>query len=99
MEKRTIKLAYSETVNSITDMSLICCLKIIAIINRKSEILEYNKNEVISDAMGGSYKVTLSFGMHIGWSIEGAIGSNFKIDASYISPHVNTASRLTSASK
>jgi len=49
--------------------------------------------------MGGSYKVTLSFGMHIGWSIEGAIGSNFKIDASYISPHVNTASRLTSATK
>ena len=29
-----------------------------------------------------------------GWAIEGAIGSEYKIDASYLSPHVNMASRL-----
>merc|ERR1712232_137386 len=29
-----------------------------------------------------------------GWAIEGAIGSEFKIDASYLSPNVNIASRL-----
>jgi len=40
MDKRTIKLASSETVNSISDMALICFLKIIAKLNRKSEILE-----------------------------------------------------------
>merc|ERR1712216_16362 len=32
--------------------------------------------------------------MHYGWAIEGAIGSEFKIDASYLSPHVTMASRL-----
>lgn len=40
MEKRTIKLASSETVNCIADMALICFLKIIAKINRKQEIIE-----------------------------------------------------------
>lgn len=34
-----------------------------------------------------------------GWAIEGAIGSEHKIDASYLSPHVNMASRLEAATK
>ena len=38
-------------------------------------------------------------GLHYGWAIEGAIGSSMKIDASYLSPHVNTAARLEAASK
>lgn len=35
----------------------------------------------------------------MGWAIEGAIGSSYKIDASYLSPHVNIASRLEAATK
>lgn len=31
-------------------------------------------------------------GIHMGWSIEGAIGSRHKIDVSYLSPNVNLAS-------
>lgn len=41
----------------------------------------------------------LGFGLHMGWSIEGAIGSEYKIDASYLSPNVNIASRLEAATK
>ncbi len=41
----------------------------------------------------------MGFGLHIGWAIEGAIGSEFKIDASYLSPNVNLASRLEAACK
>ncbi len=41
----------------------------------------------------------MGFGLHIGWAIEGAIGSEFKIDASYLSPNVNMASRLEAATK
>jgi len=37
--------------------------------------------------------------LHLGWAIEGAIGSQYKIDASYLSPHVNLASRLEAATK
>ena len=45
------------------------------------------------------FRVSMGFGLHTGWAIEGAIGSFFKIDASYLSPNVNMASRLEAASK
>lgn len=46
-----------------------------------------------------NYSVKMGFGLHLGWAIEGAIGSIFKIDASYLSPNVNMASRLEAATK
>ena len=39
----------------------------------------------------------MGFGLHLGWAIEGAIGSIYKIDASYLSPNVNIAARIQSA--
>merc|ERR1712039_472875 len=45
------------------------------------------------------FRVQMGFGLHYGWVIEGAIGSEFKIDASYLSPNVNVASRLEAATK
>ena len=45
------------------------------------------------------FKVEMGFGIHQGWAIEGAIGSFFKIDASYLSPNVNMAARLEAATK
>ena len=41
----------------------------------------------------------MGFGMHAGWAIEGAVGSVQKVDATYLSPHVNMAARLETASK
>lgn len=41
----------------------------------------------------------LGYGIHMGWSIEGAIGSEYKIDASYLSPNVNIASDLEGSTK
>jgi class 3 adenylate cyclase len=49
--------------------------------------------------LGDDYKIKMGFGLHLGWAIEGAIGSHFKIDASYLSPNVNMASRLNAATK
>lgn len=45
------------------------------------------------------FKVRMGFGLHVGWAIEGAIGSKFKVDATYLSPHVNIAARLNSATR
>ena len=46
-----------------------------------------------------NYRVKIGFGLHIGWAIEGAIGSDFKIDASYLSPHVKIADSLEAKTK
>ena len=45
------------------------------------------------------YKCRMGCGLHFGWAVEGAIGSDKKIDASYISPHVNWAEFLESSTK
>lgn len=37
--------------------------------------------------------------MHVGWAIEGAIGSRLKIDTAYLSRDVNMSSRLEEATK
>ena len=45
------------------------------------------------------HRLLMGFGLHIGWAIEGAIGSQTKIDASYLSPNVNLSSRLQAATQ
>lgn len=45
------------------------------------------------------YNVRIGSGLHKGWAIEGAIGSNRKIDASYLSPHVSFTEFLESSTK
>ena len=79
-------------------MALYSFLKVICKINKYSHILSYRKNKDLLEAMP-DFKVSMGFGLHTGWAIEGAIGSFFKIDASYLSPNVNMASRLEAASK
>jgi class 3 adenylate cyclase len=40
------------------------------------------------------YRVGVGFGLHVGWAVEGPIGSSQKIDVSYVSPHVTAAEYL-----
>merc|ERR1711920_323066 len=49
--------------------------------------------------LGSGCRVNLSFGLHAGWAIEGAVGSEFKIDASYLSPHVSIATNIEYATQ
>ena len=46
---------------------------------------------------GKDYFIQMGFGLHTGWGIEGAIGSFYKIDCSYLSPNVNLAARIETA--
>eukprot|EP01137_Pigoraptor_chileana_P002585 Opistho-2@41641 len=62
-----------------------------------SETLSYLSNRI--HKVIPTYSVRLGFGLHVGWAIEGAIGSLFKFDASYLSPHVNLSARLEGATK
>jgi len=82
----------------VADLALFSFYKVLAKINKLTPILEYRKNADLNARMPG-YQVKMGFGLHQGWAIEGAIGSFFKIDASYLSPNVNMASRLEYATK
>lgn len=83
---------------AIADMSIFAFLKIIATINKSKKLAKYRDHEGLNKRMPG-YRIRMGFGLHIGWGIEGAIGSKFKIDASYLSPNVNMAARLEAATK
>merc|ERR1711871_1693059 len=50
-----------------------------------------------SPLLGERFRIHMGVGLNYGWGIEGAIGSEHKVDASYLSPNVNTAARLETA--
>lgn len=91
-------LSESRPVKQIADMSVIAFLKIVAGINLSKKLKKYKEHKGLNERMP-NYCVRMGFGLHVGWAIEGAIGSEFKIDASYLSPNVNMASRLEAATK
>ena len=84
--------------SQVADMTVISFLKIIAQIKKSYKLDKYKRRKDLQERMP-NYCVKMGFGLHVGWAIEGAIGSDFKIDASYLSPNVNMASRLEAATK
>eukprot|EP00931_Biecheleriopsis_adriatica_P055292 TRINITY_DN32647_c0_g1_i2.p1 TRINITY_DN32647_c0_g1~~TRINITY_DN32647_c0_g1_i2.p1 ORF type:complete len:991 (-),score=185.92 TRINITY_DN32647_c0_g1_i2:95-2998(-) len=82
----------------LADMSMISFIKIIAQINKSPLLAEYRNHPKLVKRLP-NYRVRMGFGLHSGWAIEGAIGSEFKIDASYLSPNVNMAARLEGVTK
>ena len=79
------------------DCALLGFLNIIKKINKNRNILAYRKDSDLIKKFGPKYSVQMGFGLHTGWGIEGAIGSYYKIDCSYLSPNVNIAARLETA--
>mmetsp|Transcript_90350 Transcript_90350/g.255856 ORF Transcript_90350/g.255856 Transcript_90350/m.255856 type:complete len:1020 (+) Transcript_90350:208-3267(+) len=80
------------------DMSVISFVQVVAAINKSAVLKDYREHPALLARLP-NYRVRMGFGLHYGWAIEGAIGSEFKIDASYLSPHVNMASRLETVTK
>ena len=87
-----------EQVNQLCDMALISIILVLAKIYKSKTFDKYRTNEKLIKKFNG-YSVKLGFGLHLGWSIEGAIGSAFKIDASYLSPNANMANTCEEKTK
>merc|ERR1711976_446309 len=83
---------------AIADMAVFSFLKIISSINKSKKLAKYRDHEGLNKRMP-NFRVRMGFGLHIGWGIEGAVGSKFKVDASYLSPNVNMAARLEAATR
>jgi len=82
----------------VADMSLLSLAKIVAEISKSPLLAEYRSHAKLVKRLP-NYRVRLGFGLHSGWAIEGAIGSEFKIDASYLSPNVSVATKLEAVTK
>lgn len=78
----------------LADKSLITAVKIISEIRRAAQFNIYFKNSRIAQKFPGKTRPHLTIGLHMGWIIEGAIGSDQKIDASYLSPNIHITNRI-----
>ena len=85
-------------ISTFTDCAVIGMLKSYASIHRDKKLLTWNDDFRLGAGVG-AFTVSLIYGMDAGWAVEGAVGSEYKIDATYLSPHVNMASRMMSACK
>jgi class 3 adenylate cyclase len=84
---------------TMADNALTAFIKCMVDISNSDELAEYRDNRLLMRRFDYPYIVKLGYGLHVGWAIEGAIGSLHKIDASYLSPDVNMSSRLEAATK
>lgn len=94
----TLVLNKSSQVEYLCDLSVMSFIHVQRDINIEYEMIKYNTNQKLKKKVP-KFKVSMGFGLNLGWAIEGAIGSAYKIDASYLSPNVNMASRLEAATK
>ena len=93
-----VKLRDSNRVNVLADMAAYSFIMIIAAINKSKKIAKYREYKELNNRLP-NYSVKMGFGMHAGWAIEGAIGSEYKIDATYVSPTVNLSMDLEEGTK
>lgn len=98
-KKKAIDLRRVPGVDVLADHALIGFLKVIAGLPRSKYINKFKRDHRLSHYSDSGFDVSMGFGLHAGWAIEGAVGSVQKVDATYLSPHVNMAARLETSSR
>jgi class 3 adenylate cyclase len=86
-------------VQKLADMAMLAFVKILAAVNRSRVLAQYRSHPGLQQRLGKGNRVSISGGLHFGWAIEGAVGTEFKIDASYLSPNVSIAESVELATK
>lgn len=93
-----IQLSDLPGIQTFTDRALLSFLKSFAGLHRDRNLQNWKKDFRIGAGVE-AFTVNCIYGMNAGWAVEGAVGSEYKIDATYLSPHVNMASRMMMAAK
>lgn len=78
-------------------MALLAFARMLGQVHMSPTLARYRHHPGLRQRLNFYECVDLSFGMHLGWAIEGAVGSEFKIDASYLSPNATIAEALEQA--
>jgi hypothetical protein len=73
--------------SKMADLCMLSSVKACAAVQKSPVLYEYRRHPGLI-ARNPKFRVGVGFGLHTGWAIEGALGSQLKIDASYLSPHV-----------
>eukprot|EP00531_Pseudo-nitzschia_arenysensis_P016933 CAMPEP_0116141452 /NCGR_PEP_ID=MMETSP0329-20121206/14390_1 /TAXON_ID=697910 /ORGANISM="Pseudo-nitzschia arenysensis, Strain B593" /LENGTH=1340 /DNA_ID=CAMNT_0003636637 /DNA_START=322 /DNA_END=4340 /DNA_ORIENTATION=- len=101
-EAMQLSLEQIPGISTFADRAVIGMLKAYASIQRDTQLRAWSRDFRLNNynvKKKPMWSVDMIFGMDAGWAIEGAVGSEYKIDATYLSPHVNMSSRMMSACK
>jgi len=79
--------------------ALFAFVKFIMECRRSTNLCRFQENKSIIETFGPNFFPDIVMGLHVGWAIEGPIGSDFKVDANYISPHINLTLELVERSR
>lgn len=83
----------------VAESSIVACSVILGALHRSPLLAVYRGHPRLQMKLRENCRVNLTFGLHRGWAIEGAVGSEFKIDASYLSPNVSVTQSLERATE
>jgi class 3 adenylate cyclase len=97
-KEMTIRLSSLPGIQAFTDRAVLGLLKSFAGIHRDRKLQQWKKDFRLGMGID-AFAVNVMYGMDAGWAVEGAVGSEYKIDATYLSPHVNMSARMMTASK
>lgn len=79
--------------SEVADRALIAVLKILGEVRRSKDVQDGEELAILQSCIPG-FSLGLEFGLHVGWAVEGAVGSVHKVDAAYFSSHVHATTRL-----
>lgn len=80
------------------ELAIVCVCKIFAAVERSPLLLAYRDHPYLKQLIP-NYSVRLTAGLHLGVSIEGTIGSEFKLEATYVGNDVLLAQHLAGISR
>lgn len=94
-----LELALREKwVPTVGDKAMASFIRLTVCVRGATHITRLVQNPALQRRLPG-FTVRLGCGLHVGWAIEGALGSQKKIDATYLSPATNIAMSLEGATK
>lgn len=83
---------------TIGDKAMASFIRLTIVVRGATALTELVQNPTLQKRLPG-FTVRLGCGLHVGWAIEGALGTQKKIDATYLSPATNIAMALEGATK
>jgi len=87
-------LTATELMTKFAEGAIVSSAAVIGAVHRSPLLGSYREHPGLQYRLGSNCRVHLSIGLHKGWAIEGAVGSEFKIDCSYLSPNVSIATSI-----
>jgi len=79
--------------SDISDRALLSLIKFVAAMRRNLSLYEFYQHPEIESVLE-DFMIGFKLILHSGWAIEGPIGSDFKVDAAYVSSQIDLLARL-----